>query len=242
MSCWVKADSKTLSFVCAFNAPPSCILNEGGANVRGFLPEIMDVLNQHLDGYQIKSEATHWQRAQSLVKDGKADLFLTVPTPKREEYALFIEKPLIRSVIAAFYLEGSQFDQQLKFNKNLEKTLLAAHHINYRANGWFNKHYANSEHIYYSSDMLSSIELIAKGRGDVFIHNQVVTEYHIKSFFPDSKILFKPLKKAPVDYLLGISKKSSKTKEKYKELERVIHLPQVQSKIKTLLANYSANL
>jgi hypothetical protein len=54
-------------------------------------------------GLVIRREIWPWQRAQAMVEQGVADLFVTVPTGQREAYAVFAKRPLFQADTVILY-------------------------------------------------------------------------------------------------------------------------------------------
>ena len=86
--------AEVFTFVVADNEQP---LSSGLDNTAiGLIPDIINLVFNHLPDHEVKLKAYPWARAQLEVERGRADGLLTYPSKKRKGYASFTASTLYK--------------------------------------------------------------------------------------------------------------------------------------------------
>jgi len=189
------------------NYQPFSWLDEGN-QMRGIL---IDALNETIRK-RMKISVTHkgypWKRAQKMVKAGKADAFVTVPTPERESYTKISNEAVTTVKVTVFAGKGNPKMEKIRKIRTIadlkDFTL-----ISYLGAGWAKKNLAKFN-VKWVSDLDTVLKIIAKGRSPLFIQPSKVTLFNIKRLgYQDQIIEIPDVILDSIDFKLCIGKKSS---------------------------------
>jgi len=81
---------------------PLSFIDLASSSAVGILPDLVSMLLGPL-GIAAEHAGYPWARSQELVQDGYADAFCTSPTPRRLQYAVFTDVPVLVTKLAIFY-------------------------------------------------------------------------------------------------------------------------------------------
>lgn len=197
-------------WVYMLDAEPINWLEDGVA--KGVEVEIVEYVLGNL-GIRVKHEFYPWERAQQMVRYGKADAMMTTPTKKRFEYSIFGKEKTLINYWSLFIQKGNRFMEkkipELKRIEDLKPFGL----LDYIGNGWtrsFLKARGN-----YKIQEVAKIEqipiMLSLGRGDLTIQPSSwinwwiakhglegqIREYHIDWPFTQFHFVFMVSRKSP---------------------------------------------
>lgn len=213
--------------------PPSIPLyelepdNENGW--KGLFIEIVDEIFTKELGYKLVVEQYPWKRAQQNVKEGKADITVSVPTAERLEYAFKSDKPILKMYLNVYTYAGHPKLKEIKEIKTVQDIIaLKLKPVTNLGNGW---HKENIEDegvttLYVPGDE-SLVQFLALKRADIMIDaplfmNHLINEYKLGSKIVRTDVLF-----GPINFHLLVSKNS-----RYAEL-----MPKIDKAIDKLALN-----
>ena len=170
---------------------------------------IVDTLYETLKT-RMDIEATYkgypWKRAQSLVKLGAADAFVTVPTKDRLEYTACSSVPVITVDVNAYtYVGNPRMDELLKVSSygDLAKFEI----IDYLGNDWAKNKFKDMD-VTWAANLETSYRMLAAKRGDVLVRNIFNFSYFSRHLDIDDKIIKLPTALNSVAFHFCIRKNS----------------------------------
>lgn len=197
---------------------PYIILPDTGQTIPQGL--FVDLIN-HLFTNELNADVLYqplpWKRAQRQVRDGRADIMITIPTPERAEYTLQTAQPINRMFLYLYTYAGHPQLNEITKIKTVEdiralKLRLAAH----IGDGWYKaniaKHGVQTEYI--SSDMHLP-KFLAARRADGMIDSLLPMNHIIHKLGLESKIVITDAKFGPTDFYLLVGRKSPWAKRMY---------------------------
>lgn len=117
--------------------------------MRGVLIELMDELGRRL-GVKVVHEGYPWERAQLMVRNGDADVFVTLVNPARGEYAVATAVPILRVNNYGVTARTNPQIAQLRAIKTLHDARSYAH-VNFLGSGWAKAQLVDANVIWLSS-------------------------------------------------------------------------------------------
>ncbi len=180
---------------------------EENGKMKGIMVDVLNEALQQRMGIKILHHQYPWKRAQLLVKDGEADGFTTVPTPERREFTNISNEPVIIVNVTMFTQKGSTKIKKIQAVKKIPD-LKDFQLLDYLGNGWAKKNLAGLN-VIWAPGMDSVLNMLAMGRGDIFVQNSLVTHYNIKRLGLQDKIVEIPNSLSAVPFNLCVGKKSS---------------------------------
>jgi polar amino acid transport system substrate-binding protein len=173
-------------------------------SVSGILIECMNVLFKE-SNIPVHHSALPWERAQSMVENGTADGFCTVVTPKRRDYCLFSEKPILKLEFGIFFLPDHPQRSQIESITTLDDFRRFSL-VDYQGNGWA-KTMFDSLPVIWTSTQESALKMVLNGRADIIVGQTISIPYLLSKMDAATKLAFVPLKFAEaVPYHLGLRK------------------------------------
>lgn len=165
-------------------------------------------------GVALKYEGYPWKRAQMLVKMGKADALITVPTPERLGYSKANKEPVLMARIKIFTQRDNPNIAQIKSVKSLAD-LEGLKIMEFSGSGWGKKMLKQFD-VDWFPNISSICKALAADRGDVFLENEIVVLHTIKSIksnerdwgFKFDHLISFDAPVAPIPFHLLIQKKS----------------------------------
>ncbi len=180
---------QSLSFVTVENFAPYAWLQDG--NPTGIDVEIIDDLSQR-SGIPVTISLLPAKRLIQMIKTGIAHGgFAAFKTPAREEIADFIETPVHLSTYQIFVKKDAEFDFQS--TKDLHGKSIGKNR-GFHISEEFSKAEADGKiHIVEVSKMEQNIEMLNKGRLDVFVGNKLEVAYTLRQLGLSNMILPLPV-------------------------------------------------
>lgn len=153
------------------NFPPYSFKNETG-QMQGILIDIVNAALREKMAITVTHEGMPWARAQTLVKDGMADGFITVPNPERKTYTYVSEEVVLSTTLSVF---ANKFNPKIDDIMRIRSIADLAPFVilDYNGNGWgdanlqgFNRlMISNFDHVFH---------ILAENRGDVVLRDSFV--------------------------------------------------------------------
>jgi polar amino acid transport system substrate-binding protein len=195
-------------FTISYNqAWPPYSMGEGDRVQGSVVDSVSDFIENNFE-LNVVSYGFPWKRAQSSVKKGDIDAFVTVPTKERLEYAYSSE-----SVVYKIELVAITRDK----NPNLEKISNIVDTTEFRkydvcdnaGNGWGKRFHEKNKINYYSTVNLEScLGMIQAGRMDVTIQSKYAVAELLKKNPKLKNLKILPIVYGTMEFTLLISKKS----------------------------------
>jgi polar amino acid transport system substrate-binding protein len=155
---------------------------------------LVDVMTEAL-GRRMKVRLTHqgfpWKRAQALVKNNRADAFVTVPTPTRATFTAISKEAVVAATYQIYVKAGNPRIPKLLKVKNA-KDLKPFSLGNYLGNGWARKSLAGM-HVHWADKIADSLRMLVRDRFDVFAGNSHVANYQIKKLGLTGQVIELPV-------------------------------------------------
>lgn len=202
--------------------------------VKGLYKDITEEVFKRL-GIPTDHKAYPWERAQRMVMDGIADVFVTVVTDARKEYATPSDRAVfVLNVVAVTYKGHPDFQRMKKFTKISQFSPFIV--SDYIGNGW-GKNALKDLSIREFPDVASCLRVIADKKADVhFTSTQIVRYYSIKNAYP-LQLVTLPTIYDSLNMHVFIGKKS-KYYNKISDMNGVIDTMFKDGTMKKILARY----
>lgn len=155
------------------NYPPANFQAQDG-RFKGFFHDIvMEVFTQGL-GIPVKIAVYPWKRCQAMVKDGTADIMVTIPTADRLEYAITHERPIwIKRRILYTYRNHANIHDIERLNGLGAIKSGGYVVISYLGNSWVEKAVeAEGITVAYATTVNGMYHMLAAKRGDLIIEEK----------------------------------------------------------------------
>lgn len=186
--------------------PPYCWQDSEG-QAKGVYIDIVDAVIHDRMGIPVAYHEYSWDVAQQLVKDGKADAFITVPTPERREYTEISNESLISDNCVIFSQKDNEKLNEIKTIKSISD-LTNFQLLDYTGSGWAKENLADC-HIEWLPGMKEVLLELASGKGDIFVQPSRLTNYNIKALNLEDKLIEVPTPLDQIDFNLCIGRSSS---------------------------------
>ncbi len=169
----------------------------------------VDILHEALSK-RMKLKVTHqgfpWARAQAMVKSGKADAFITVPTKQREVYTNFSED--VVHLTTFIYVRASHPDlEKMKKIKSI-KELKGYTLVDYVGNGWAANALKGMD-VNWLARFDQIFPYMLQERGDAHAASRHMVRYNLKKMGLKGKIIEMPHPVASLYAHLCLGKQSS---------------------------------
>lgn len=175
ISLTLSAFGNNFKFTYFENYPPLS-WNEKG-EVKGILIDILDEIIITRMGLSVEHHSYPWKRAQLMVKDGKADGFITIPTEERLGYTVINSEPVYVAKFTIFTnIKNNNIQKISKISKLDEIKNFRV--IHYLGSGWANEALGNYN-IRWVKDLDETLLLLALNRVDIFIDPSDIINYNI---------------------------------------------------------------
>ena len=151
---------------------------------------LVDIVNESIGrrmGIDVSNRGFPWARAQEMVRDGRADAFVTVATPERSAYTNCSNEDVLRLENVAYINVANKNLRALERVQSIDD-LLPFTLTSYLGNGWAKDRFAkhNVEWVY---GIENSIRMLAAERVDVFVEARQVVRYHLQKLGFSEKML-----------------------------------------------------
>lgn len=202
---WISGycSGETLHMVYNGNYAPFSFRGEG--RLVGIEVDLMSEVAKRV-GLAVKHEGYPWERAQSMVRSGAADGFVTIATPERREYVYTSSAPLLTVPFVGLTARDNPRLAALRKIGSLQDSL-SFRHVNYLGSGWAKQNLAGAN-VHYLTRMETILQFLALKRADLFIENAYLLQYGVRNEDMLGQLVFLPTVFGSAEYRLGISKKS----------------------------------
>lgn len=175
--------------------------------MKGILVDVVTEALQNRMGIPLEHKGYPWARAQSLVKENKADAFVTVPTEERRSYTEISSEPALLVTTVMFAKKGSPKIEALSRVKTIPdlKDFTIG---NYMGNGW-GKKALEGLNVEWIPTVDQTLAMLIKGRFDVFIDVSPVVNFNLKRLGYQDQIVELPPVLEAITFNLCIGKTSA---------------------------------
>lgn len=172
--------------VVYYNAFPPVSFENDAHEIVGILPDMMtEILGRRLK-LPVVMQGMPWARAQASVQDGSADVFCTLPTPARLEYAIFTHSPVVILKIELFYAVDNPRRKEIEAIRTVEQLK------GFRLGDYVGDGFAEATFKGMSIDWTPTLESVFKkielGRVDMFVGTDIVAKNLVKQLAIGDKI------------------------------------------------------
>lgn len=152
------------------NYPPANYTTDAG-ELKGFLYDIASEALERRMGIPLDVSIYPWKRCQLLVKEGKADMIVTIPTEERLTYAIPTEKPLwIKTRILYTYPDHPRMAEIHKLNGLQDIQQAGFSVVSYMGNGWVETVVEGADiPVQYANTVEGMYKMLSQKRGDLII-------------------------------------------------------------------------
>jgi polar amino acid transport system substrate-binding protein len=155
------------------NYPPANFQTEDG-HFKGFLHDIViEVFDQGL-GIHVDIAVYPWKRCQSMVKEGAADIMVTIPTPERLKYAVTHNRPVWTKRRILYTYRDHPRSHDIQLLNGLDAVRSGGYRvISYLGNGWVEKEVQGlGITVAYATTVDGMYRMLAAKRGDLIIEEK----------------------------------------------------------------------
>lgn len=170
------SQEETYTFTYFNNYPP--LSWRENHQTKGIFIDIVDEIVKNRMGLKVAHTSYPWKRAQLMVKNGKHDAYITIPTEERLTYTTINSEPVYRAEFTIFTNINNR-----KLNKIREVKTISdlgdLKLVHYSGSGWA-KENLDIYDILWTRTLDKSLLLLSLNRVDVFIDPSVIIGYNIK--------------------------------------------------------------
>lgn len=146
--------------------------------VRGIFVDILNEIIYKRMGLTPVHNAYPWERAQLMVKEDKADGFITIPTEERLSYTLANTEPIYTAQFTIFTNKFNKRIDNIREITSLDQ-LKNFKVVHYLGSGWAKKNLSQID-VHWTRTLDKSLLLISLNRVDIFIDPSVAINYNIR--------------------------------------------------------------
>ena len=208
-----------------FTSPPwkPYIYQDENGAVQGVYIDILKAIFE--EGLQLPVAYVDypWKRAQKAVKDGQADLIITIATPDRLQYAVKSELPVLEMYLHVYtYRDHPRLAEISTIRSGDDILKMRLKPVTNLGNVW---HKNNIDHLGVETHYVPSEEnaflFLAAKRADITIEPLIAGNYLIKQLDLAERIIPTTARFGPLKFYLLLSKKSPFL-QRMKEIDQVI--------------------
>ena len=171
-------------------------------NPQGISVDSLDAVAERA-GLVIRREVWPWQRAQAMVEQGSADLFVTVPTDEREAYALFGNQPLFHADTVVLYGKSGAQAARIAAARTLDD-LKGIIFVAYLGSGWTTEALAGQQ-VTWVNDRPTVMAMLAAGHADATLSDSLLSHSIVDAEGLADKIATHRIESAyPHYYYIGV--------------------------------------
>jgi polar amino acid transport system substrate-binding protein len=171
----------------------------------GILVELMDELGRRT-GVTVVHEGLPWERAQTKVKAGGADAFVTLVNPVRAEYALASSVTLLQVSNRAVTAKSNPQLGRLRKIASIGDAS-AFRHVAFIGSGWVKNHLATAD-VTALPSATAIFQFLLSNRADLFVESELVIEYNAQLLNVTDRLEMLPPVFDTVDFRFQVSKLS----------------------------------
>ena len=184
---------------------------EENGKMKGILIDIAEEAIHHRLGIEVSHKGYPWERAQHLVKIGKADALITNGT-MREAWAEHSREVVLTLAHMLYVKAGGPKLAQLKKVRTIDD-LKPFVMVDHRGSAWAQKYLVERGiQVHCVADHDTMYRLVAKGRVDAVSYEPFTARYEIKKLGLQDQLIELPLETAALPFHIVIGKKSSLVK------------------------------
>lgn len=207
---------------------------------KGLYRDILHELIEVEMGLSLLFRLRPWKRAQAEVKNGSADLLITIPTVERQGYALISKQPVFQ-----FYFGLYTYRDHPKLNEIMQvKTLqdiidLDLVAVTNLGNGWHKENIEDKgirTYVVPSDQNIASV--LARGRADIMIDVPPSMNHLIKKHGLSSKLVLTEFVLKPSNMHVMLSKKS-KFASRMGDLDKALDRITADGRLARIVERYS---
>lgn len=176
---------------------------EERGEMRGIFIDVLNEVVQQQMGVPVNHQGYPWKRAQMMVRDGKADAFVTVPTQERRSYTEISTEPIVIAQVSLFTKYNNPHIDDYMAIKSIAD-LKGLRMGNYLGNGWA-KENLQGMNVDWSPTLDTTIKNLFYERFDLFVGVSKVALFNIKRLGYKGQIIQigKPLVTSPFQLCIG---------------------------------------
>ena len=190
-------------------------------------------------GIKVSHHVYPWARAQSMVKKGSADAFVTIPNAKRRQYTVVSDIPFFSSNFLMHIGSSNSKISKLKKISSLAQLLTYQDiiHGHIVGGGWHKLNLKSANLVQKATNSLQILEMLHRNRIDVYIEQAPLIRYQMKVLGFEGRIVELPQVMDETQWHICISKKSAFVKivpelnQLLKKMQGDGSLAQLQKKI-----------
>ncbi|MEH6345438.1 MAG: transporter substrate-binding domain-containing protein [Bermanella sp.] len=171
---------------------------------------INEILTKRM-GIKVSHHIYPWARAQSLVKKGSADAFVTIPNSKRRQYTQVSETPLFNSNFLMHTGSANPSIPRLKKITSLSQllTLEDIIHGHIVGGGWHKLNLKPARLVQKATNSLQILEMLDRNRVDVYIEQAPLIAYQMKKLGFEGRVVGLPQVMDETQWHICLGKKSN---------------------------------
>jgi polar amino acid transport system substrate-binding protein len=152
------------------NYPPANFQTQDG-RFEGFFHDIVMELFDRRLGLQVEIAVFPWKRCQAMVEDGAADIMVTIPTPRRLEYAVTHNRPVWTKRMLVYTYHDHPKSRSIQLLNGLDAIKSGGYQvIAYLGDGWAEKEVQGMGiPVIYATTVDGMYHMLAARRGDLII-------------------------------------------------------------------------
>ena len=124
-------------------------------------------------GISIRREIWPWSRAQAMVQQGAADMFVTVPTAERQAYALFARQPMFHADTVVLYGKSGPQAARIAAARTLDD-LKGIIFVAYLGSGW-TAEALRGQQVTWVNDRPTVMAMLAAGHADATLSDSLLS-------------------------------------------------------------------
>lgn len=176
----VRADEVTTFKANTLSSPP--YIYKDGGQVTGIAVDIVNEAFHRIGGYKVKYTLLPWRRAVKRTKEGEVDLLLYAShSEQREAWGRYVDSVLINTSFKLFKRADATIQLNPDFNEVSHLSIAVRGGYIYQP-GEFLRAVQNNQFrdVIYSDSTEQSIELLLRGRIDLFIGDELPVVFFLK--------------------------------------------------------------
>ncbi|MBB5019526.1 polar amino acid transport system substrate-binding protein [Chitinivorax tropicus] len=213
--------------------PPLSFTDRQKAN--GMLVEQVEYLVEQSLGMQLEVKTYPWKRAQRLVEAGEADIFYTVETEARRQYAWFVKRPMYRiqlALLASAHNKRLDEIEQIRHLQDLEGFSITS----YRGDGWSAQNLQQFP-LLWMNGAQDALRAVDRGLADICIGNIPTLTAQLRTYGGRDRFVMVPLPDlTPTrpEFRIGVSQRALGASQLLEDLNRALEKAEVQQKLREI--------
>lgn len=232
--------SKVIKVALSEESPPTSYIENKVA--KGLFKDLFEILFSEISEYKLEFHPEPWSRAQSLVKDGQLDLFITYPSESRKSYAEFLVVPIYSwdygYLIYNLNNKNSKKIVEAKSFDDLKGSIF----LSQEGVDWENENVPSFIKREFVNKLPSMIHtLLRRNSGDFMIMGEEQARYYAKKFGYEKNLGIRKVDFIPnskVQFHIGIRKTHPNKDELMVDMKRVIDSISFKEKKHKLIQKY----